>query len=54
MNSRTFSCAVSALLSHSAGKMELLAEPVLMTWKSLKMTRPQSWFAGALTGVLTV
>src|SRR4051812_38682339 len=44
MYARTFSCEVSGLLSHSAGKTLSLVLLPVVTWKSLKRTRPH-WFA---------
>ena len=45
MNSSTFSCAVSGVLEHSAGKVR---PPVVapLTWKSLNSTRPH-WASAA-------
>jgi hypothetical protein len=40
MYSRTRSCGVSALVSHSAGKRSAFVELWLLTWKSLKMACP--------------
>jgi hypothetical protein len=45
MNSSTFSCAVSVVPEHSAGKVRPLVR-ALLTWKSLKSTRPH-WASGA-------
>src|SRR3984957_13082625 len=52
MYSRIFSCAVSGLLSHSAGKVVPGPSDAFATWKSLKMTCPH-WFLEP-TGVLNV
>src|SRR5437667_163620 len=54
MNSRTLSCGVIGVAApHSPGKVVPPVPPVL-TWKSLKSTRPH-WLVGAApTGVLKV
>ena len=51
--SNTFSCGViTAAVPHCAGKVPLPL--MLLTWKSLKSTRPH-WFSGvAVVGVLKV